>query len=268
MILIFLVTNSILMKGNKLLILILIISFNKIEAQESSNKSNSYINFNIGSFISIGSSIDSRQTNKIFETYNTPGAQAGLSYDVEKKHLLFSGGLNVKLVPYGYKGVIMLEDLQPINERFGYPFTNSRYVYFLPSLPFKLTYQTNPNLANQRFWFGFGAELTFSNAREDNYSVSYNSTNSNQPINLLQFNSFSKKMTFFAWNLSSGITKIQKNGDQLRFGVNLNVSYVADNFVQANYIVNLKDETIAGIYRMNGSNFGVTIAYAYKRNKN
>lgn len=256
------------MKKFKLLIPLILLSFNKIVAQESSYKSNHYLNFNIGSFISVGSGIDSRQTNKIFEEYNTPGAQAGLSYDIEKNHFLFSGGLSVKLVPYGYKGTIQIEDLQPNNERFGYYFANSRYVYFLPSLPFKLTYQTNPNKAQQRFWFSLGAELAFSNPKEDNYSVSYNSTNSNQPINLLEFNSNSDKQTFLALNIGTGITKIQKNGDQLRFGINANASYIANSFIRANYTVNLKDETINGTYRSNGSNFGITIAYARKVRKN
>ena len=206
--------------------------------------------------------------NPIFETYNTPGAQAGLSYDIEKNHFLFSGGFSVKLVPYGYRGIIQLEDLQPNNERLPYYFSNSRYVYFLPSLPIKVTYQTNLNKTNQRFWFSLGSELTFSNTKEDNFSVFYNSTNSNQPINLLQFNSNSIKQTFLALNIGTGITKIQKNGDQLRFGLNANASYIADSFIKANYTVNLKDETIRGTYRLNGSNFGVTIAYAYKTKKN
>jgi hypothetical protein len=251
-----------------ILLALLNIAIVKIQAQESFNKSNKYINFNIGSFISIGSNINSRQTNKIFEEYNTPGAQAGLSYDIEKKHFIFSSGLSVKLVPYGYKGTIMLEDLQPNNERFPYYFANSRYVYFLPSLPLKLTYQTNPNKAQQRFWYSLCAELTFSNAKEDNYNLTYNSTNSNQPINLFQFNSNSNKQTFLALNLGTGITKIQKNGDQLRFGINANASYIAGSFIKANYIVNLKDEIITGTYSSNGSNFGITMAYAYKTNKN
>jgi hypothetical protein len=251
-----------------ILLALLTIAIVKIQAQESGDKTNNYINFNIGSFINIGTSIDSRQTNKIFETYNTPGAQAGLSYDIEKNHFLFSGGFSVKLIPYGYKGTIQLEDLQPNNERFPYYFANSRYVYFLPSLPVKITYQTNPNRANQRFWFSLGTELAFSNPKEDNYSVSYNPTNSNQPINLLEFNSKSDKQTFLALNLGTGITKIQKNGDQLRFGINANASYITSSLIKANYTVNLKDETIRGTYRLNGSNFGVTIAYAYKANKN
>ncbi|TKB98681.1 hypothetical protein [Pedobacter cryophilus] len=255
------------MKKNNIVLLLLLISFTKIRAQESSDKPNSYINFNIGSFINLGSSINSLQTNKIFEEFNTPGVQAGLSYEVEKKHLLFSGGISLRIVPYGYKGTIQLKDLQPNNERFGYFFANSRYVYFLPSLPFKITYQTNPNLANQRFWFSAGVELNFSNTKEDNYSVSYNPTNSNQPTNLLIFNSASQKQTFLALNIGTGITKIQKNGDQLRFGLNFNGSYVATALIKGDYIVNLKDETITGTYLSNGSYLGVTIAYAYKTKK-
>lgn len=255
------------MKKIKFLTLLLLIFFNQIKAQESSEKSVSYINFNIGSFINLGNSINSKQTNKIFEEFNTPGVQAGLSYEIERKKFLLSGGLNIRIVPYGYKGIIQLNDLQPKNERFPYFFANSRYVYYLPSLPFKFTYQTKTNLAQQRFWFSIGTELNFSNFKEDDFSVSYNSTNSSQPVELLVFNTSIQKQTFLAVNFGTGITKIQKNGDQIRFGLNLNANYVGSALIKGDYLVNLKNETINGTYSSNGSNFGLSIAYALKQDK-
>lgn len=232
-------------------------------AQELQIGSNSYVSLHTGTFININNQIEGTRTIKILERYNTPGFLAGISYDYEKKHLTLSAGLNAKIIPFGFQTTIKKTDLEPSDFAFDFFIKRSQYIYILPSLPLKIGYQTLPNKANQKFWINTGLEINFSMAKSENYSYAYTPTGANQSTTILSFISSTEKRTYLGYNIGFGIAQIQKDGHQLKFGLNLNANLSAIDYIHGDYTVKLKNQTINGSYHSTGSNVGLSINYCF-----
>jgi len=229
--------------------------FKKSVAQEIQVNNNSYFTIHLGSFFNLNNKFENYQTIRVLERFNTPGVNAGISYEIEKKHVTLSGGIKYRLIPFGYQYTIYDEQTNTNfnNSQF---YRRSEYFNKMSSLPLKIGYQTLENKAKQRFWFNFGLEPNFSSKSSYNYSGPY-----------VQFNTYTKNKTFLFYNLGVGITKIQQNGHQLKFGLNLNVNTSSTAYILGDYTVSLKDRTISGIFLSSATNVGMDFSYAFKKKK-
>nr|MBC7614186.1 hypothetical protein [Pseudopedobacter sp.] len=257
------------MKFKYLALFILFLQLNnRSKAQSISLNSDSFISIHAGSFINVSTVLQGDQTIKILDRYNTPGITAGLSYDHEKKHLTFSAGIGGRIIPFGFQTIVQRKDLEPTDFAFDFVIKNSQYDHILANIPLKIGYQTLANKSNQKFWVNTGISINFSGEKAESYSYGYTPTNSNQSLTFLSFKSNSQKRTFIAYDLGLGITQVKKNGNQIKFGLNLYANVSGIDFINAKYIVNLKDKSYTGSYHLPASAVGFNIAYSFKQHKN
>jgi hypothetical protein len=66
--------------------------------------------------------------------------------------------------------------------------------------------------------------------------------------------------------LGLGLTSVLKGGNQMKYGLRLNISN--QNLIDGIYQVNLKDRVETGTYRDTGSFYGFEVSYLFKKNKN
>lgn len=227
-------------------------------SQTGTNNKSGYISLNAGTFFATQTKIESAETAKLLENYTTPGVSFGLSYIVEKPHLFYSGSLAARILPVGHKLLIKNKDALGRPENIGtYDifFKSSEYYFMVFSIPLKIGYQTLENNARQKFWIITGIETNFSSPA----GLSVGSSNSVD----VRTESFAKVYPSFI--LGGGVSKVHKNGDQLKFGLEFNVSNI--NVIEGDYTVNLKDRTVTGTYRDTGTYLGFNFAYVFKLKK-
>lgn len=241
---------------------------NMSKAQSISLNSDSYISINAGSFINVSTILQGDQTIKILDKYNTPGITAGLSYDYEKKHLILSAGLGGRIIPNGFQTVIQKKDLNATDFAFNFIIKKSFYDHILTNIPLKIGYQTNANKSNQKFWINTGLSINFSTKKDVSYSFSYTPSNSSQSETILEFDNITEKRTFVAYDLGLGMTQVQKNGNQIKFGFSIFSNISGINYLDGKYLVNLKNQSYSGYYRLPASAVGFNIFYSFKQHKN
>lgn len=218
-----------------------------------------YIAINAGTFFATQTKIESDETGKLLETFNSPGVSFGLSYIVEDPHLFYSGSLAARILPTGYKLLIRNKDLTGTPDQIGtfdVLFRQSEYFFSVLSIPVRIGYQTLENDAKQKFWVNTGIETNFISPA----GLILGSSRSH--INL-ETESIAKVYPTFI--LGGGISKVHKNGDQLKFGLEYNISNT--NILYGNYTVNLKNSSVNGTYRDTGTYIGFNFAYVFKLNK-
>ena len=231
-------------------------------SQTGTNTKSSYISLNTGGFLPTKTQIESEQTGKVLEKYTTPGINFGLSYILEAKHLFYSGGLAARILPIGYRFTVKKEDrFDNGGLTFDYQDKTTDYYFNVLSIPLKLGYQTLENNAKQRFWVSMGVETNFTT--EKSLGTGFLSSGNNPT--LIDLEAETTNQVYPTFSLAGGISKVHKNGDYLKFGLEYNISNT--NVINGNYIVNLKDRTINGTYRDTGTYIGFTFAYVFKLKK-
>lgn len=238
---------------------LIIINFYCAYSQTSKTSLFSSISLNAGTFFAAQTKIESEETAKLLEKYSTPGISFGLSYILEKPHLFYSGGLAARILPVGFKLLIKNKDLIGKPEDIGtydVLFNVSEYYYDIFSIPLKIGYQTIENNAKQKFWIATGIEANFTT------EMGLSMGSSSSTIDL-ETESYQKAYPTFS--LEGGVSKVQKNGDQLKFGLEYNISNT--NIIDGAYTVNLKNSTVNGTYRDTGTYIGFNFAYVFKLKK-
>jgi hypothetical protein len=237
--------------------------FINTQAQElASKKPSAYISLNAGTFLATQTKIESEETGKILEKYTTPGVSFGVSYILENPHLFYSGSLAARILPFGYQFTIKKKDrFDKEGLIYDYQDKLSDYYFDVLSIPLKIGYQTLENKAKQKFWLSVGLEANFTT--EMSLSTGYLSSGNNSPLIDLQTESL--KQVYPTFSLGGGVSKVQKNGNQLKFGLEYNISNT--NIIDGNYTVNLKNSTTNGTYRDTGTYIGFNFAYAFKLKK-
>nr|MBC7614184.1 hypothetical protein [Pseudopedobacter sp.] len=242
--------------------MIIILSFSCAYAQSSKSPALSYLSINVGTFFATQSKIESEETGNILDNYTSPGVKLSLNYSLEKSHLFYSGGLAARILPFGYQFLIKKKDrLDQSGITYDYQDRFSEYYFYILSLPFKIGYQTLENKAKQKFLFNTGIELNFTT--EMSLSTGYLSSGNNPPLIDVETESYQKAYPTFS--LEGGISKVQKNGNQLKFGLEYNISKT--NIIDGHYTVNLKNSTTNGTYRDTGTYLGFNFAYVFKLKK-
>lgn len=230
----------------------------------SQNKilSSSYIEIETKVFLAAQTVIESSQTGKILENYVTPSAGLGFNYIIQNKHLTYSAGLASRILPIGYQFTVKKEDRFPKEGLiFDYQDKLSEYYFRVFSIPLKIGYQTLENRAKQKFWFSGGIETNVTS--DKSLGTSFLSSGNNPP--LIDVETETVNQIYPSFSLGGGISKIHKNGDELKFGLEYNISNT--NIIDGNYIVNLKNRTVTGIYRDTGTYIGFNFAYVFKLKK-
>lgn len=240
-------------------------------AQTDSLKFNKYVKISIGAFNPYQTKIENFNSGKILEYYKTPGVSFSYQLEYQKQHLFFSSGINFRILPAGYQFTIRNQDL--FNREFfsnDFEYKISEYFYGIYSIPFLVGYQTNLNKAKQRVWVNSGIEINTIRSGQLESSVSYDDANSNT-FKIVDFISVSdtkgpKAKYFLTYHLGLGLTSVLKGGNQMKYGLRLNISN--QNLIDGIYQVNLKDRVETGTYRDTGSFYGFEVSYLFKKNKN
>lgn len=241
-----------------------------VSAQTDSLKFNKYVKISIGAFNPYQTKIENFNSGKILEYYKTPGVNFSYQLEYQKKHLFFSSGINFRILPTGYQFTIRNQDLfnrELFSNDFEYKI--SEYFYGIYSVPFLYGYQTNLNKAKQRVWVNGGIEINSIRSGQLESRISYDDANSNT-FKIVEFISVSdtkgpKAKYFLTYHLGLGLTSVFERGNQLKYGLRLNISN--ENLIDGSYQVNLKDRLETGTYRDTGSFYGFEVSYLFKKNK-
>ena len=252
------------------LLLLLFLYCQKSFGQIDSLKFDKYIKFSLGAFNPYQTKIENVNSGKILEYYKTPGVNLSLQLEYQKEHLFFSSGINFRILPAGYQFIIRNKDLFN-RENFvnDFEFQISEYFYGIYSVPFLIGYQTNFNKPRQRAWINGGIEINSIRSGQLTSNVSYDDANSNT-YKVVDFISVSdtkgpNAKYFLTYHLGIGLTSVLEGGNQLKYGLRLNVSN--ENLIDGRYQVNLKNRVETGTYRDNGSFYGFEVSYSFKKNK-
>lgn len=239
-------------------------------AQTDSIKFQKFIKIGIGAFNPYQTKIENLNSGKILDYYKTPGVNLSLQLEYQKKHLFFSSGVNFRILPAGYQFIIKNKDLFN-RENFvnDFEFQISEYFYGIYSVPFLIGYQTNFNKYTQRAWINGGIEINSIRSGQLTSNVSYDDANSNN-FKVIDFFSVSdtngpQAKYFLTYHLGLGLTSVLKVGNQIKYGLKLNISN--QNLIDGRYQVNLKNRVETGTYRDNGSFYGFEVSYLFKKNK-
>ena len=252
------------------LLLLLFLYCQKSFGQIDSLKFDKYIKFSLGAFNPYQTEIENLNSGKILEYYKTPGFNLSLQLEYQKKNLFFSSGINFRILPSGFKFTIRKKDLFNA-ENFVSDFEDkiSEYFYGIYSVPFLIGYQKSFNNLKQKFWINSGIEFNSIRSGELRSNFLYDDENSNT-YSVVDYISVSdtdgpKAKYFLTYHFGVGLTSVLKGGNQLKYGLRLNVSN--ENLIDGRYQVNLKDRVETGTYRDNGSFYGFEVSYSFKKNK-
>lgn len=241
-----------------------------VSAQTDSLKFNKYVKISIGAFNPYQTKIENFNSGKILEYYKTPGVNFSYQLEYQKQHLFFSSGINFRILPAGYQFIFRSKDLinstsltLDINEKI------SEYFYGIYSVPFLFGYQTNLNKAKKRVWVNGGIEINSIRSGELTSRYSYVDKDKNT-YEIVDFISVSdtngpKAKYFLTYHLGLGLASVFESGNQLKYGLRLNISN--ENLIDGSYQVNLKDRLETGTYRDTGSFYGFEVSYLFKKNK-
>ena len=252
------------------LLILLFFYCQKSFCQIDSLKFDKYIKISLGAFNPYQTKIENANSGKILEYYKTPGVNLSLQLEYQQQHLVFSSGINFRILPAGYQFIIRNQDLfNRQNFVSDFEFQISEYFYGIYSVPFLIGYQTNFNKAKQRAWINSGIEINSIRSGQLTSNVSYDDANSNT-FKVVDFISVSdtdgpKAKYFLTYHLGLGFTSVLKAGNQIKYGLKLNVSN--ENLIDGRYQVNLKNRVETGTYRDNGSFYGFEVSYSFKKNK-
>lgn len=239
-------------KSSVIYIFCVLATFN-VYAQKEKKAIFSYVTINVGTFLATQTKIESNETGKLLENFNSPGVSFGLTYTAEKSHFFMSGGLNARILPVGYQILIKNKDLTGNPANIGSDdllIKSSEYFFQILSVPLKIGYQTLENKAKQKFWVNAGIEANFTSSQ--GLDAGYMRTETNPT-------------TYPTFILGGGVSKVQKNGDQLRFGLEYNISNTT--IVNGTYNVTLRNSSANGTFSDTGTYIGFNFAYAFKLKK-
>lgn len=252
-----------------LLLLIVFIRFNSY-SQTDSTKFNKYVKIGFGTFIPYQTNIDNFKSGKILEHYKTPGVNLSIQLEYQKDHLFFSSGINYRILPSGYKALIRSQELfNSTSLTSDIDFKVSEYFYGIYSVPILLGYQTKIKNDKQKVWINGGIEINSLRSGILTNRLSYVDVNNNV-YEIIDFVSVSdtkgpKARYFLTYHFGLGLTSVLKVGNQIKYGLKLNISN--QNLIDGRYQVNLKNRVETGTYRDNGSFYGFEVSYSFKKNK-